>query len=407
MSNEAERLCNEGLELMSQHRWAEAEEKMLKAVWEDNQSPELWYNLGKCRFHQDEYAGAANALSKAIELRSSIPAEEGIEFPVVFPKYPEASALLGNCYYAMGDLHNAWALFSAAIAPYNSEDFNRECKTAAAHSLLAQGSYNDYVWSAYQHRLKEPDTWDGSQSLIGKTLLIKAEGGLGDQIFFLRYAHSLMGLGAGYVIWEVDAPLVSYFKTMCRDVVVRGEEIPEYDYMIHAGSLPYAFGTKAGTIITGGRTTSYVENPECIGIACSGNPLHLDDHHRSIPLEEFKPLFALDKTFYLMQKDLRHTDRPHFRGIFADEFENVQDMAEDIRTLDLVITVDTMTAHLAGVEGIPTWLLLPYAPDWRWGFEGDKTPWYPCMRIFRQGEDREWGPVIQRVVEELKNAEVR
>lgn len=409
MSAEAEELCNEGLELMTQHKWAEAEEKMNLAVQEDDQSPELWYNLGKCRFHQDKYEEAEKALSAAIMLRASIPAgdEEGnIEYPVRWNKYPEASALLGSCKYALGQVQSARDMFSAAISPSNSEDFNRECKTAAAHCLLAKGEYSNYGWSAYQQRLAEPDTWDGTQSLVGKTLLVKAEGGLGDQIFFARYQRMLENLGAGYVIWEVDEPLASYMDwELIAPVVVRGKEIPDHDYVVHAGSLPYIFGTKMGTIPVHNAKSSFVENPNRIGIACSGNPLHPDDHHRSIPLIEFTPMLRLDldKNFFLVQKDLRATDKFHPYGpnITHVVFDDVADLATAINKLDLVITVDTMTAHLAGAEGIPTWLLLPYAPDWRWGLEGEKTPWYPCMRIFRQGPDRQWGPVIQRVVEEL------
>ena len=406
MSNEAERLCIEGLELMSQHRWVEAEEKMAQAVKEDDQSPELWYNLGKCRFHQDKYEEAKPALCAAIMLRASAPASEGetdIEYPVKWLKYPEASALLGSCDYAMGDVLSAEHMFSGAIDPSNSDDFNRECRTARAHCMLSRGEYDDYGWSAYQERLKEPDTWDGTQSLVGKTLLVKAEGGLGDQIFFARYARMLDALGVGYVLWEVDEPLVSYMNRL-KHVVVRGKETPEHDYMVHAGSLPYIFGTKRGTIPVFSDYPCYVVSPMRIGLAYSGNPLHPDDHHRSIPLAEFEPLLSLDKNFYLMQKDVRYTDIPLSGSLLQQEFANVQDMADAIRNMDLVITVDTMTAHLAGAEGIPTWLLLPYAPDWRWKLEGDRTPWYPSIKIFRQGSDRQWGPVIQRVVEELKNA---
>jgi hypothetical protein len=273
--------------------------------------------------------------------------------------------------------------------------------------MLAQGDYQA-GWEKYQQRLTEPDTWDGTQSLLGKTLLVKAEGGLGDQIFFVRYAPMLNTLGAGYVLWEVDEPLTEYFSWEGCSVVIRGKEIPEHDYMIHAGSLPYIFGTKAGTIPVFDPSPYFIDNPKRIGIACSGNPLHPDDHHRSIPLAVFEPLFALDKKFYLMQKGVRHTDEEAFvlSGMEKPEFDDVEGMADctGANGIELVITVDTMTAHLAGIEGIPTILLLPYACDWRWGLEGDRTGWYPSVRIFRQGEDREWGPVIQKVVEELSNA---
>ena len=239
MSAEAEELCNQGLELMTQHKWKEAEKKIMIALHYDDNSPELHYNLGKCLFHQDKYEEAEKALSAAIMLRAQIPAEDGemgVVYPVRWNKYPEASALLGSCKYALGRVQSAWQMFNAAVDPANTNDFNRECKTAAAHCLLAQGNYSDWGWNSYQQRLKEPDTWNGTQSLVGKTLLVKAEGGLGDQIFFYRYDELLGALGAGYVIWEVDAPLKDYFGSV---VTVRGEELPDHDYMIHAGSLPY------------------------------------------------------------------------------------------------------------------------------------------------------------------------
>jgi len=387
MSAEAEELCNQGLELMTQHKWKEAEKKMMMALDHDGNSPELHYNLGKCLFHQDKYGDAMLALYRAVKLRTF---------------YHEAHALMGSCCYAVHDLYGAKSSFTMARKPLDDGDFTRECMTARAHCYLAGGEYT-VGFEEYEYRLKEPNTWNGTQSLVGKTLLVKAEGGLGDQIFFARYAVMLSELGAGYVIWEVDEPLASYFKATCGGVAVRGREIPECDYMVHAGSLPYIFGTKTGTIPVFDSVSSYVEKPKRIGLACSGNPLHPDDHHRSIPLAEFAPLLDLDKKFFLMQKDLRHTDRPHFRNIEEVPARDVLAMSEWVRTMDLVITVDTMIAHLAGAEGIPTWLLLPYAPDWRWGLEGEKTPWYPCMRIFRQGADREWGPVIQRLVEELSN----
>jgi hypothetical protein len=335
------------------------------------------------------------------------PSEEGIEYPVRTKSYPEAQALLGSCYYALHNTYGAQTHFSAAVHPDNTPEFNKECKTASAHAQLARGEYLSYHWHGYQQRLTEPDTWDGTQSLLGKTLLIKAEGGLGDQIFFVRYAPMLNTLGAGYVLWEVDEPLTEYFSWEGCSVVIRGKEIPEHDYMIHAGSLPYIFGTKAGTIPVFDPSPYFIDNPKRIGIACSGNPLHPDDHHRSIPLAAFEPLFTLDKNFYLMQKEIPHRDNRAFimSGMEKPEFDDVEGMADctGAKGIDLIITVDTMTAHLAGAEGIPTILLLPYACDWRWKLEGDRTPWYPSFKIIRQGEDRKWEPVIQKVLEELSN----
>ena len=392
MSNEAARLCEEGLELMAQHRWEEAEEKMGQALEEDPKSAELWYNLGKCRFHQDKFALAISALMKVVDRERF---------------YAEAWALLGSCCYAVHD--TGWAIqsFTNAMNTSNGQ-LRKECLTARAHTYLAKGDLR-VGWEEYEYRLEEAGTWDGNESLRGKTLLVKAEGGLGDQIFFARYKEFFKKMDHGYVLWEVDEPLAEYFKWgLDYEVVVRGKEVPEHDYMIHAGSLPYIFGTKQGTIPTFCNNQYYrraLNEITNIGLACSGNPLHPDDHHRSIPLAAFEPLLALDKKFYLMQKGVRHTDVEAFAlsGMKLPEFDDVEDTAADMARMDLVITVDTMTAHLAGAEGTPTILLLPYACDWRWGLEGDRTPWYPSIKIIRQGEDREWGPVIERVLEELNN----
>lgn len=408
MSEKAERLCNEGLALMTRHLWLEAEEKMTEARDADNTSPEIWYNLGKCQFHRDHFGNAILSLNEAIRLRSGEPYEEVLAFPIHGKKYPEALALLGSCYYAVHDLQRAWYHFMGAVHPDNTEEFNRECETAGAHAKLARGDYDRWSWSDYQQRLAEPDTWDGSESLRGKTLLIKAEGGLGDQIFFARYNKSLKTLGAGYVLWEMDEPLTRYARlALDLDVATRGKELPEYDYMIHAGSLPHVFDTKPGTIPLHSESFRFpdVKNfyTDCIGLAWSGNPMHSDDHHRSIPLAAFAPLFKLGKNFYPMQKDIPYRDRDAFNmsKMEEPEFEDIDDMKDAFDCIDLIITVDTMTAHLAGAEGIPTFLLLPYACDWRWKLEGDRTEWYPSIKIFRQGADRRWEPVIQRVVEEL------
>ena len=132
MSEKAAALCAEGLELMTQHRWEEAEEKMELALEEDPKSAELWYNLGKCQFHLDKFRVAVSALCSAISIRMGEPSEEGIEYPVRTKNYPEAQALLGSCYYALHNTYGAQTHFSAAVHPDNPPEFNKECKTASA-----------------------------------------------------------------------------------------------------------------------------------------------------------------------------------------------------------------------------------------------------------------------------------
>jgi len=237
MSDKAAALCAEGLELMTQHRWEEAEEKMQDALEEDEKSPELWYNLGKCQFHQDKFRPAIHALAHATAYKRY---------------YAEAWALLGSCFYAVHDTQNAIEAFTNGMNTSDGQ-LKKECLTARAHSYLAKGDLR-VGWEEYEYRLEEAGTWDGSELLRGKTLLVKAEGGLGDQIFFARYSEFFKKLDHGYVLWEVDEPLAEYFKWgLNLDAVVRGKEVPEHDLMVHAGSLPYIFGSKPGTIQSNAR----------------------------------------------------------------------------------------------------------------------------------------------------------
>jgi ADP-heptose:LPS heptosyltransferase len=134
----------------------------------------------------------------------------------------------------------------------------------------------------------------------------------------------------------------------------------------------------------------------------SGNPGHINDHNRSIPLRGMAPLFDADATFVSLQKDPKPDDKVTLaeRRDIVDFAEHLSDLAETaalISCLDLVLTVDTSVAHLAAAQGCPTWILLPYLPDFRWLLDRDDSPWYPAVRLFRQDASRDYAPVIARV----------
>ena len=143
-----------------------------------------------------------------------------------------------------------------------------------------------------------------------------------------------------------------------------------------------------------------------VGLAWSGNPKHWNDRNRSLPLQKLSRLFDLDATFVSLQKDPRPEDRAQLdqTGV-VDLTADLIDLAETaalISCLDLVITVDTSIAHLAGALGRPTWILLPCTPDWRWLLGRDDSPWYGSVRLFRQDHRRDYAPVIERVRETLQ-----
>jgi hypothetical protein len=187
-------------------------------------------------------------------------------------------------------------------------------------------------------------------------------------------------------------------------------------------TLPLAFGTRLDTIPN---ATSYLAAPSDraqaweaalqtdlgprnrlrVGLAWSGRPAHLNDHNRSIPLSALSPLLGANAIFISLQKDPRPDDKAQLvksRIInVADHLPTFAETAALMSCLDLVITVDTSIAHLAGALGRPTWLLLPFTPDHRWLLNRDDSPWYPSLRLFRQSDARNWPEVVARVQREL------
>jgi hypothetical protein len=207
--------------------------------------------------------------------------------------------------------------------------------------------------------------------------------------------------------------------TGIAQVVVKGDPLPDFDFQCPLLSLPLAFGTTLETIPSDtpylGASSHGLMNWDArlgpkrqlrIGLAWSGSAAHQNDQDRSISLRALLPLLDIEATFVSLQKDARpadaaalaeHTGVIDFSGALGD----FSDTAALISHLDLVISVDTSIAHLAGALGKPVWVLLTYAPDWRWLLDRDTSPWYPTARLFRQGDTRAWNSVIVRIHEAL------
>ena len=256
--------------------------------------------------------------------------------------------------------------------------------------------------------------WLGDAPLAGRTILLRAEQGLGDTIQFCRYAPMVAARGARVVL-EVQRPLVDLMRTLdsAIEVVARGDALPEFDLHCPLLSLPLAFKTELTTIPA---RTPYLRAPAGaidwksrlgtkrprIGLVWSGNPGHKRDATRSIPFYALMPLLDIDASFVSLQKDVRASDAALLKQTgqvvdVADSLTSFAETASLIATLDLVISVDTSAAHLTGALGKPLWLLLPQVPDWRWLMGRDDSPWYPTARLFRQDTTRAWGGVVARV----------
>ena len=263
--------------------------------------------------------------------------------------------------------------------------------------------------------------WTGDGSLVGKTILLYADEGIGDMFQLARYLPRVAALGARIVL-AIDGSACSMMSRMSNVSECISKSIgvlPITDLHCFISSLPLAFKTTLGSIPA---TVPYLPTPTRegvegwkrrlgahdqfrVGLVWSGNAGHANDRNRSTPLQELTKLLQLDAKFISLQKDPRDRDRQALAGsAIVDMTEHLSDFDETLALmscLDLVISVDTSVAHLAGGGGLPVWILLPYTPDYRWMFDRDDTPWYPTARLFRQTEERQWSGVLERVRVEL------
>jgi tetratricopeptide (TPR) repeat protein len=260
--------------------------------------------------------------------------------------------------------------------------------------------------------------WQGGP-LQGRTVLLHCEQGFGDTLMFVRYAPLVKQLG-GKVLLLVQ-PEVADLVATCPGVdgVFSDEaSLPSFDVHLPLLSLPHVFQTDLASIPA---TVPYLDVPDrvphrsalCerlarsqgrtrIAISWAGNATHARDAQRSIPAEAFLPLQALpDVAWYAFQHGI--TAVPPLPGIESLEplLSNFSDSAYALSGMDLVITVDTALAHLAGALGIPTLLLVSYLPDWRWLMGREDSPWYPSLRIYRQSSAGDWNAVIRQVLADL------
>ena len=266
--------------------------------------------------------------------------------------------------------------------------------------------------------------WLGDGPIEGRTILVFADEGLGDTIQFARYIPMLAARGARVILWVHD-PLMSLLSGLSgvSRLIGKSDVLPAFDLHCPICSLPLAFQTRLETI----PTDVYLPRPAearvqawesrlqnrvgprgklRVGLAWSGNPNHWDDHNRSLQLQKLSPLLDLDVAFVSLQKDPRPDDSALLeKADIVDLTAHLTDLEETaalMSCLDLVISVDTSVAHLASALGRPTWILLPYKPDWRWLLGREDSPWYSSVRLFRQDEPRDYAHAIARLREALQ-----
>lgn len=297
-----------------------------------------------------------------------------------------------------------------------------------ALTTLLQGDLRT-GFDQYESRWNLPDNaphhtglprWEG-ESLDGKSLLVWAEQGLGDSIQFSRFLPMVRDRAKQRretvkIAFEIQPPLARLMQRSPDfrgiNVLPRGASVPKSDVQIPLLSLPRIFQTDLETIPdrcpyltppANAKPPDLPKGPMQIGIAWAGKSSHKNDRNRSVTLSRFDSLFDLpDAVFHSLQKgpaiqDIQREGLSTLVHDMGSEFKDFADTAAALRAMDLVITVDTSVAHLAGALARPVWVLVPYAPDWRWMRHRDDTPWYPSMTLFRQTSPGDWDEVFSRI----------
>jgi hypothetical protein len=297
------------------------------------------------------------------------------------------------------------------------------------HLLL--GNFKD-GWQGYEWRWKKDSftshkrsfqqpLWLGIESLQNKTILLYAEQGLGDVIQFCRYTPLVAALGAK-VILEVPTSLINLLSDLdgVSQIIAYGDELPEFDFQCPLLSLPLAFKTELHSIppvsqyitsdrekVTKWQTKLGKKIKPRVGIVWSGSIVHQNDHNRSLTLSQLIPYLHYKMEYVCLQKELRDIDKEllaqHIEiKYFGDALEDFTDTAAICELMDVVISVDTSVAHISGALSKPTWVLLPYSPDWRWLLDRDDSPWYPSVKLYRQKEIGNWDSVLENIKGDLE-----
>ncbi|MCS6958596.1 MAG: tetratricopeptide repeat protein [Pseudanabaenaceae cyanobacterium SKYGB_i_bin29] len=404
---------NLAVALIQVEQFAEAEKFLREALEIKPGYPEAYINLGVIANKREEYELACDYFRQAIErkpdavgaylnyglaLAMQEKLEEAIEaFRAILryqPNHPDAHMNIGIATMSLGKLKEGWAEYEWR------------------HHIQ---EYNSRI-----HRLSQP-LWDG-KPFPNKTLLIYTEQGLGDCIQFSRYIPLVKKMGGRVIVECNQEPLRNIMKTVegADAVYVIGDELPHFDYHYPLMSLPHLLGIDLHKIphnlphfrIDKSLHQLPQKRPSNLKVgivwtANLGNPT--TGKKRTIPLPEFLPLLDVQGVdFYILQKDVFEEEKPLLEKYndrvvsLCPLLQDLVDTAALVQHLDLVVTVDTMIGHLAGTFNVPTWIILPFAPDWRWLLKRQDTPWYKSVRLFRRFAKETWQPVIRRVKQQLE-----
>jgi tetratricopeptide (TPR) repeat protein len=413
---------NRGFALRELKRHEEALASYDAALAVDPDKADAHHNRSNCLYDLGRLEAALDACEAAIRLE---------------PSHVEALVTRGAVLSLMQRFDESLASYDAAIAhdPHHAVAYANR----GMARLLTGDFHGGWADSEWRKRLKTPiarwagpePEWSGAEDIRGKTVLLHWEQGFGDTLQFCRYAPWVAARGAR-VIMSVPHALVALLSGLDPRVAVIADTVTPPPFDLHAPlmSLPLIFGTDLGSIpgpvpylrpdpkaVAGWREALGERRGPRVGLVWNGGARPDQPHlwhaneRRNMPFAQMANLNLPELDFFSLQKGepaeselpaLRaaHWPGPNFTNLAA-ELTDFSRTAALIANLDLVITVDTAMAHLAGALGAPVWLLLPQVPDWRWLLGREDSPWYPTMRLFRQSQRGDWPELVARVRGEL------
>ncbi len=434
--------------LLNMNRLDEASKACERALGMDAAHPEAQINLGCTRLKQERLEEAEHIFRQILAanlrridaevdlseclIRKGDPEDALKHLEMILSRQPDNFEAFNNLAY----LHSSrgdWEALGAEI------ERRLRAMPGCPEALLEQSYLNlrfgklPLGWEQYEVRFQvlrqfkfklgpsQQPVWDG-EPFPGKTVLLHWEQGFGDTLMFIRFAPLAKARG-GQVVVVVQAPLVDLVGTCpgVDQVVAYGDPLPSFDFHLSLLSLPRVFRTSLDEIpgnipyldVPGrvpnrewlAQVLAASEGRTRIGYAWAGNSAFRNDKRRSIAPSLLAPLAELPgvawHSFQLPETEVL----PLPSVSLAPLLSNFSDTAYALSGMDLVITVDTALAHAAGALGIPTLLMLPFFPDWRWLLERSDSPWYPTMRIYRQPRPGDWESVIGEILRDLGQGE--
>ena len=404
--DDPELLNNIGVALNALDRLDEAEQHLRAALDRRPDWPEALINLGNLLRQTDRLEEAMTCYRGAVEAQ-----------PLDFQAYGNLALILLN----LGKPEEAIAVYEKALA---LEPDQPDIRMSLGIVELLTGDF-EAGWENYESRWQadsfssvrrqfDVPRWAG-QNPAGRRILVTAEQGFGDTLQFCRYVPLLAARGAD-IRFECQQALTRLMGSLAGvpAPIARGDPLPEADFQVPLLSLPGLFGTTLDTVPA---ESPYLSAPEDlaaewgerisgdgmkVGIVWSGNPRRQDDAMRSCPPASLAPVLAVPGArFFSLQKDAAPGEGMSDVVDLAPDLGDFADTAAAVEALDLVITIDSAVAHLAGALGRPVWVMLGFSADWRYLTGREDSPWYPSMRLFRPGKRGDWSGLAARVADRL------